>query len=121
MKCIVKELFQDCSTPEIFCFSLRCEECGEVWKNVPIKFSRAGVLPETEGKQIILETIYKREKEAALQKAMEQARKAFNFCPICERLVCDKCFLICSDLDMCRSCAERLEEHGEPVSDNQDA
>jgi len=36
----------------------------------------------------------------AFQKALNQAKEIFNICPICKRLVCDHCFLICDDLDM---------------------
>lgn len=105
----------DHSTPDKFCFSLYCEECGEEWKSVPIRFSRAGIVPQREGKRIIYETLYQMEKEAALQKAIKQAKTIFSRCPICNRLVCDRCFFICDDLDMCCACANRLEEKGAPV------
>ena len=36
-------------------------------------------------------------------------------CPICKRLVCDHCFLICDDLDMCVQCATKLNEKGTVV------
>ena len=36
-------------------------------------------------------------------------------CPICKRLVCDHCFLICDDLDMCVQCAAKLNEKGTVV------
>ena len=76
---------------------------------------RAGIVPQREGKRIIYETLYQMEKEAALQKAIKQAKTIFSRCPICNRLVCDRCFFICDDLDMCCACANRLEEKGEPV------
>ena len=40
----------------------------------------------------------------------------FNRCPVCGRLVCDRCFLICEDLDMCTACAGTLEVHGDIVA-----
>lgn len=113
---IVKELLLDCSTPEYFQFSLRCAECGRVWRNKAARFSRAGTRPETEGKRVVYDTLYRREKEAALDRAVGEAEGAFSQCPICRRLVCDHCFLICDDLDMCASCAQRLQERGEPVT-----
>ena len=113
---IEKELLQDCSTPDEFCFSLRCAECGAVWKSRPYRFSRAGVTPPSEGKRVIFEVLYKREKDAAMLRAAQDAAQAFHRCPICHRLVCDHCFFICEDLDLCVSCAERLQEHGEPVT-----
>ena len=116
MSYIAKELLVDCSTPDEFCFSLWCAECGRIWKSKPIRFSKAGIKPQTEGKQVVFRTLYKREKEAAWNRAVQEAEKIFSRCPICMRLVCDHCFLVCEDLDMCTSCARRLQEYGEPVS-----
>ena len=39
----------------------------------------------------------------------------FSLCPICKRLVCDRCFLLGEDIDLCTDCAAFLQEHGEPV------
>ncbi len=30
-------------------------------------------------------------------------------------MVCNDCFVVCDDLDMCCECAERLDEQGEIV------
>jgi len=38
-----------------------------------------------------------------------------SLCPICIRLVCEHCSLVCDDPDMCSACAKRLHEEGEPV------
>lgn len=115
MNHVAKELLLDCSTPDTFCFSMRCAECGEAWESRPIRFSRAGIKPGTAGKRIVFDTLYQREKDAALIRAAEQAEKTFSLCPICRRLVCDHCFLVCDDLDMCAACARQLQEQGEPV------
>ena len=53
--------------------------------------------------------------DSAFQKALNQAKEIFNICPICKRLVCDHCFLICDDLDMCVQCAAKLNEKGTVV------
>ena len=115
MRHITKEILTDCSTPELFCFSMDCAECGMQWKSTAVPFSKAGIIPETEGKQIIFEILYRKEKEAAACKAVEEASNVFNQCPICRHLVCDRCFLLCTDLDLCASCAGQLQEQGEPV------
>ena len=60
--------------------------------------------------------LYEREKRRAFAKAVEEAVQFFNLCPVCERLVCNDCFLICQDIDMCLRCAEQLQETGEQVS-----
>ena len=115
MEYITKKDLIDCSTPDEFCFSLCCMECKTVWKSTPIRFSRAGKKPENENRKIIYDTLYAREKELAFQKAVNQAKEIFNICPICKRLVCDHCFLICDDLDMCVQCATKLNEKGTVV------
>lgn len=113
---ISTDQLQDCSSQSDFTFSLRCEECGKVWRSKPVRFSRAGVIAPSEGKRVIFETLLKREKESALRRAAGEAENVFSRCPICHRLVCDNCFLICEELDMCDSCAKRLKEEGSPVS-----
>lgn len=115
MRHIIKELLMDRSAPDCFQFSMHCAECGKEWKSTSVPFSKAGIRPQTEGKQIIFDALYRQEKEAAFRGAIEEAVNGFNQCPICRRLVCDYCFLICDDLDLCTSCAARLQEHGEPV------
>lgn len=115
MRYITKEMLTDWSTSVSFCFSMTCSECGKEWNSTPIAFSKAGMKPETEGKKIIFAALYQREKEAAVEKAVEEASNAFNLCPICRRPVCDYCFMICEDLDLCVDCAAKLQERGETV------
>ena len=115
MEYITKKDLIDCSTPDEICFSLCCMECKTVWKSTPIRFSGAGKKPENEKRKIIYDTLYDREKNLAFQKALNQVKEIFNICPICKRLVCDHCFLICDDLDMCVQCAAKLNEKGTVV------
>ena len=107
MKRVVKEAMGDCSTVEEFRFLVRCQECGGIWHSSPIRFSKAGAEPESEGMRTILRTLYEREREAA---------EFFNYCPVCGRLVCDRCFLICEDLDLCIACAKALQVRGDVVA-----
>lgn len=116
MKNIIERQFVDCSDSDTFCFSLTCPECGKTWKSTPVRFSKAGENPQTESKRIIYKILYEREHSEALKKAVDEAAEYFNLCPHCRRVVCDNCFLICDDLDMCRSCADNLHEMGEPSS-----
>ena len=115
MRHITRQMLTDRSTPVSFCFSMVCPECGKEWNSTPIVFSKAGVEPETEGKKVIFDALYQREKEAAFEKAVEEASNAFNLCLICGRPVCDYCFMICEDLDLCVDCSTKLQERGEPV------
>ena len=115
MRHVTKEHLKDCSTADGFCFCMECADCGKVWSSKEIFFSKAGVKPATEGKQVIFDILYQKEKEDAWNKAVDEAVGVFNRCPVCHHLVCDHCFMICDDIDMCSSCATRLQERGEPV------
>ena len=115
MKHLIRSQLVDCSDREKFRFSLTCKECGTEWKSTPIRFSKAGEPPLTESKRIISEALYQREHMQAMEHAVTEAVHHFNSCPLCARLVCNYCFIICDDLDMCLACAERLHEVGETV------
>lgn len=116
VKQVIEQHLIDCSTPEKFVFNLICPECGKVWQSAPVGFSKAGEEPATESKQVVFYLLYEREKQRAFAKAVEEAIRFFNLCPVCERLVCNDCFLICQEIDLCCRCAERLQETGEQVS-----
>ena len=116
MKRVVKEAMGDCSTVEEFRFLVRCQECSGIWHSSPIRFSKAGVEPKPEGMHTILRTLYEREREAAREKAAAEASEIFSQCPVCGRLVCDRCFLICEDLDLCTACAKALQVRGDVVA-----
>lgn len=116
MKRIMKEAMGDCSTVEEFRFLVRCRECGRTWHSSPVRFSKAGAEPKTEGMSAIFRTLYERERDAAREKAAAEASEIFSRCPVCGRLVCDRCFLICEDLDMCTACAKTLQVRGDIVA-----
>ena len=73
MKQIIREHLIDCSDQEKFVYNLICPECGKVWQSTPVAFSRAGAEPRTESKKVISYLIYEREKQRALDKAVEEA------------------------------------------------
>ena len=117
MKQIIKEAMGDCSTIGEFRFLLRCQECGRTWHSSPVRFSKAGTKPETEGMRAVLfRALYERERAAAREKAAAEASELFSQCPVCGKLVCDHCFLICEDLDLCTACAEALQVRGSVVA-----
>ena len=102
MTSLLSSHLEDCSTPQYFCFSVRCEVCGEYWYSSSIPFSKAAQAAQ-----------HREKKELA---AGQEARERFSQCPVCRRLVCDACFLICDEMDLCRECAARMKEPGEPVA-----
>jgi len=116
MRQFIRDRLEDWSDPDQFCFSLTCVECGSVWKSTVIPFSKARERPLTGAKQLIRQTLYQREHAQALERAVTEAMEHFSACPLCGRLICDHCFMICEEQDMCRSCAGYMQEQGEPVA-----
>ena len=115
MKKLVELFLENLSTRDVFLFRIACGACGTEFANKPRRFSKAGIEPQTEGKKVIFDAVYEQEFRAARQSAIRDAAENLNYCPICKRLVCNRCFLICDDLDMCKQCADHLEETGIPV------
>ena len=116
LKKLVEVALENRSSKEVFLFRVICGSCGSEYGNRPIRFSKANSKPDTQNKQIIYEAIYEQEFRAARQIAIRNAAEQLNYCPICRRLVCNQCFLICDDLDMCKQCAASLEQQGRPVA-----
>ena len=115
MKQLVDMLLENLSTREVFLFRIACSTCAAEFGGKPVRFSKAGVTPPTEGKRIIFDACYEQEFRSVRQAAIRDAAEHLNYCPICKRLVCNGCFLICEDLDMCRDCADRLGQTGYSV------
>ena len=115
MKKLVEAVLENRSTKEMFLFRVTCGNCGTEYGNKPIRFSRAGIPPATQRKKIIYDALYEQEFNEARRIAIRNAAEHMNYCPICKRLVCNQCFLICDDLDMCKQCAADLELQGKPV------
>ena len=115
MKKLIEMLLENLSTRDVFLFRIACGACGTEYGNRPVRFSKAGVIPQTPKKAALYEILYAQELQGARLSAVRDAAEHLNYCPICKRLVCNRCFLICDDLDMCKQCAAHLEETGIPV------
>lgn len=116
MRKLVETALENISTREVFLFRIACSLCGLEYGNKPTRFTKAGVTPSTPGKQILYEALYEQELRDARNIAIRSAAEHMNYCPICKQLVCNQCFLICDDLDMCKQCAAALEQKGQPVA-----
>lgn len=106
---------KDCSSEDAFCFKFMCSSCGTWWRSRLIPFSKSGRRTEDKNKKIIYNALYRREWNNARNAVLDEAVNYLSICPICHGLICDRCFLICDEIEMCRVCAERLHESGEPV------
>ena len=116
MKKLVEAVLENLSSKDVFLFRVVCGSCGLEYGNRPIRFSKASIKPAAQNKQILYDVLYEQEFRAARQVAVRNAAEHMNYCPICRRLICNQCFLICDDLDMCRQCAADLEQQGRPVA-----
>lgn len=115
MKQILTQKLRDLSDRQQFRFGLRCEECGEEWTAKPVPFSKGKTEAVSEEKKLVYQVLFRKEGLQAREQALEEAAHQFNFCPVCSRVVCNRCFVICEDLDMCAVCAGYLQEQGERV------
>ena len=115
MKEILERILENLSTREVFLFRVRCGSCGTEYGNPPMRFSKADTVPESQEKQILFQAIYEQELRSARHAAIRESAQHMNFCPICKQVVCNRCFLICEELDMCRDCAEKLGQTGQLV------
>ena len=118
MKEMVEAILENLSSREVFLFRVCCSGCGAEYGNKPRRFSKAGVEPENGNRRVIFDVLYEQEFRQARQFAIRDAAEQMNYCPICKRIVCNRCFLICDDLDMCSHCAAALGTPGMPVLPN---
>ena len=116
----VEKRIQDFSTPEEFRFGITCELCGDTLTTIPVRFIKAGEKPETDGKKVIYETMYQRDRQLERDAATRALVGQLNYCPVCKRIVCNHCFVMTGDLDICTDCAKRLGVTGTPVVDTPD-
>lgn len=115
MKDLIDAALENLSTRDVFLFRINCGVCGGEYRNRPKRFSKAGMDPGTKEKQILYRVLYEQEFKDARYAAVLKAVEHVNYCPVCKRIVCNQCFLICDDLDMCKECAAQLKETGIPV------
>ncbi len=115
MKKLLEVMLEDMSTRDVFLFRVACDACGAEFGNKPVRFSKAGITPRTPEKTLLYDAVYEQEFRSAKLSSIRDAAEQLNYCPICKRLVCNRCFLICDDLDMCKQCATQLDEMGTPV------
>lgn len=110
---------QDLSDRDSFCFGVTCQRCKDVLRTAQIPFVKAGIPPENENQRTLFEVLYRRDKQLEQERAVKTLVSDLNLCPVCRRLVCNRCFMISEDIDLCVYCADKLGLHGEIVADGQ--
>lgn len=116
MKRYIEKYMNDLSDFNQFLFSVSCPVCGKEWTSTPVPFSRAGEKSRNVVTNYFVQKQYSREKRSAEIMAEEEPGHRMNYCSVCMRLVCDSCFMICADMDMCVDCAACHNETGELVA-----
>lgn len=116
MRDLVEAKLINNSSGDHFRFSVECEVCHKEVASNSILFAKAGTIPTSESKELIYSIVYDQELHDARIKALGEIYPQFSLCPVCKRIVCNTCFLICEDIDMCSECASQLNEQGTPVN-----
>jgi hypothetical protein len=93
----IKMKMIDNSTEEQFSFTFLCGVCEKQWVSVPIK-PYAGV------REI---AIRQADHCAAYERAHTEAQRYHNFCRNCQKWVCDDCFVVTPEEDICRNCVAK--------------
>jgi hypothetical protein len=99
----IKEKTRDCSDADSFVFAIECDCCRREYRTLPIPFDPLLEIKEEAA-------------DCAFQLALSDFSGHMNICPECGRIICEKCFLICEQDDMCADCATRLQLSGESVT-----
>ncbi len=113
---ILERDLQDKSTRVSFKYSIRCQCCGAEFASQPIPFSYQDEIAADAGRRMVLDVLRRREQVEARRQALTALSNSISICSICDRCICDECFLICQDIDLCRDCAEILGISGENVT-----
>ena len=81
----------------VYRFTFCCDICGSPWQSNPFHSDLEGT-PDSR--------IRESEYNAAYERANREAMNWFSRCPVCKRFLCDKCFRILEEQDMCVECAD---------------
>ena len=80
----------------VYRFTFYCDICDSPWKSDPYRS-----MSEEPDDAIKRDS----EHNAAYERANRVAMSFFNRCPKCRMYVCDKCFNILEEMDLCDKCA----------------
>ncbi len=101
----VTEKFKDKSTDRFFKFSFYCDRCGKEWTSDPYYFENAFSEKLTDGERRAKDIMWRVDHDAAFERANLEARLRFDRCNVCGKTVCDDCFAMEEDAELCLDCA----------------
>ena len=93
----VTQKMTDESEGGVYSFTFYCDICGSPKQSVPYQSDGKGGEDPDEREN---------EHKVAYERVNTEAIRWFNRCPVCGRLVCDQCFRILDEMDMCKECAD---------------
>ncbi len=111
LKTITKKII-DKSTDEFFKFEFHCDRCQAKWISDSYSFEHGFPNDLTQGEKRAKEIMWKVEHDVALERANLEARLRFNQCNSCLRTVCDDCFSMDENEDLCIDCAKENTKDG---------
>lgn len=100
----ITQQYKDLSTPDNFAFVFCCDRCDKEWQSEIYALNLRGFeLPLNEKIRCML---WNQQHDEAYERANLEAISHFNRCPECSRMVCDNCFCILEEWDLCKDCAK---------------
>ncbi len=112
LKTITKK-FRDKSTDSFFKFSFYCDRCGKEWTSEEYPFVHGFSEKLSDDEKRAKEILFRIDHNAAFERANLEARLRFNQCNSCGGFVCDECFAMEEEDDLCQDCASRMDSPDE--------
>ena len=112
LKTITKN-YRDRSTDSFFKFSFHCDRCGKEWTSEEYPFVHGFGEKLSENEKRAKEILWRSDHDAAFERANLEARLRFNVCKTCMEAVCDECFAMEEDEEICINCAEEKNVNDE--------
>lgn len=111
LKTITKRI-RDKSTDRFFKFSFYCDRCGKEWTSEEYPFVHGFSEKLTDDEKRAKEILFRVDHDAAFERANLDARLRFNHCETCGSIVCDECFAMEEEEELCLDCAKRRGCYG---------
>ncbi len=106
LKTITKKI-RDRSTDRFFKFSFCCDRCEKEWTSEEYPFEHGFTDEMTDDERRAKEILWRIDHDAAFERANLEARLRFNYCTCCKGIVCDECFAMEEEDDLCHGCASQ--------------